>query len=139
MQKEKDMTKNQISELAALQTSIFNAVVYNDQDKLQQQLDTTLFWIRKQAWKQVQFVMLDCDDPVVAANFQAKEIKLGENTVATFYVCQSTLIENLQEGADVDIRLEAWLKYVRWVGKVIDSEASKKTGRYIKVRVKRKK
>ena len=132
------MTKTQVEEIAALQRSIFDQVTNNDQSKLQLQLETTLFWIRNQIWWQVQFIMMDCDDPVKAANFQTEEIKLGENEKTTFYMCQATLIENQGEGGDNDIRRQAWLKYVRWVEELINKEVSKKTSRYIKVRAKRK-
>jgi len=137
--KEKAMTKTQVEEIAALQRSIFDQVTNRDRSKMAEQFETTLYWIRKQIWRQVQFVMLDCDDPVKAANFQTAEIKLGENEKATFYTCQATLIENQGEGGDENIRREAWLKYVRRVEELINREVSKKTGRYIKVRAKRKK
>ena len=133
------MNKKQVEEIAALQRSIFDQVAHNDQSKLRQQLEVMLYWIRKQIFKQVQIIMLDCDDPVKAANLQVADIQLQKGVAELFARYQASMIKYQGPDGDENTRRKGWLTYIKWVEEIINAEVSIRTGKYIKLRPKREK
>lgn len=133
------MNKKQVEEIAALQRSIFDQVAHNDQSKLRQQLEVMLYWIRKEIFKQVQMVVLDCDDPVKAANLQVADIQLQKGVAELFARYQASMIKYQGPDGDENTRRKGWLTYIKWVEDIINAEVSIRTGKYIKLRPKRKK
>jgi hypothetical protein len=129
------MTERQSGELSQLQSHYWLSVADADTNEQKKWLGVIIFYIRKQIFKRVQWVMLS-EDAHAAAKLQTENIRLHDRYLPEFHRQQAVLLA--LEANKSDDRYEAWGEWIKWVDETIESEILRHCAKYITVTKKPK-
>jgi hypothetical protein len=129
------MTERQAGELSRLQSHYWRAVADSDTHKQREWLEVMIYYIRKQIYKRVQWVMLS-EDATAAARFMTEDVRLHEGYLPEFYRRQAVLLA--LEANKADERKEEWGEWIKWLDETIEAEILRHCAKYITITKKKK-
>ena len=103
----------------------------NDTSEQVLKLQVIEYFIRKEIYKRVQYVIFN-EDPVKAADFETTKIQLSDYEKVLFSSHQQALLR--AEAAGSDDRMKCWENWLAFVDKAIEDGVMRGAAKYITIK-----